>query len=86
MTRTTILLENDLLLRVKHLAHTQGTTFTAILREALNAYLSENHPPQRRLSFTAVGKGKLPNVAENAEAIIKRSLNHKEGFKDGHSR
>lgn len=86
MTRTTILLENDLLLRVKQLAQVQGTTFTAILREALNSYLNENHPPQRRLSFTAIGKGKLPNVAENAEAILKRNLNSEEGFKDGNYR
>ena len=71
MTRTTILLENDLLLRVKQLAQVQGTTFTAIFREALNSYLEANQEP-RSLSFIAIGQRRKGNLSEDVEKILRQ--------------
>ena len=76
MTRTTILLENDLLLRVKQLAHTQGTTFTAILREALSSYLEAKQEP-RSFSFIATGQSGKGNLSEDVEKILRQKARRK---------
>jgi predicted DNA-binding protein len=86
MTRTTILLDSELLFRIKQLARTQGKTMTAIIREALLSYLSDRLPAQKRFSFTGVGKGKMKNVSQDADEIIKRNLNPVEGFGRGNHR
>ncbi len=76
MTRTTILLENDLLLRVKQLAQVQGTTFTAIFREALNSYLEAKQEP-RSLSFIAIGQSRKGNLSEEVEKILRQKARRK---------
>lgn len=79
MTRTTILLEADLLLEIKQLARAQKTTATAIIREALKSYLGQ-HATARQLSFTAAGKSGQTRVAERAETILRRKAKTGEGW------
>lgn len=86
MTRTTILLESELLFRIKQLARTQGKTMTAIIREALISYLSNHQPTRKQFSFAGVGKGKIKNASENVEEYIKSNLDRTEGFGRGNRR
>lgn len=86
MSRTSILLDNELMLRVRQLARLQGKTLTALIHDALISYVNQHQTPQRRLSFTAIGKGKLKNASENAEEYIKSNLDRAEGFGRGNHR
>jgi metal-responsive CopG/Arc/MetJ family transcriptional regulator len=79
MTRTTILLESDLLLEIRQLARASGKTATAIIREALKTYL-EQQRPARKLSFTAIGKSGRRTVSKNAEAILRRKADRRRGW------
>jgi predicted transcriptional regulator len=79
MARTTILLDHDLLLEVKQLARTNGTTATNVIREALKSYLERNRP-RRKLSFTAAGKSGRRSIAKDAEKILRRKASRKEGW------
>ncbi len=79
MARTTILLEDDLLLAVKQLASLKGTTATEIIRKALKAYLKR----QRRAkvpSFTAIGSSGQSSVSERAEEILQAEAGKQEGW------
>ena len=40
MKRTTIVADDDLVRRMKHLAARRGTTFTVVVQEAMRAYLA----------------------------------------------
>jgi predicted transcriptional regulator len=79
MTRTTVLLDHDLLLEVKHLARASGTTATEIIRAALRAYIDEQRPA-RALSFTGVGRSGRRSTSKNAEAILRRKADRQEGW------
>ena len=74
MTRTSILLDTELLLQLKQTARTNGKTLAAVIREALQNYLGQQETPPRRLSFTGIGKGKLNHVSEEGETIIRAAL------------
>lgn len=54
MKRTTIMADEGLLLEAQQLAAQRGVTFTAIVHEALRAYLGANRS-QHRLSFIGIG-------------------------------
>lgn len=79
MTRTTILLDHDLLLEIKQLARASGTTATSVIREALKSYLDKNRP-RRKLSFTGAGKSGRRSIAKDAEKILKRKASRREGW------
>ena len=71
MRRTTILLDDDLLLEVKHMAQLKGTTATNVIKEAVKAYVTQK-PKGNLPSFTAVGKGGR-RLAENTEKILRKA-------------
>ena len=79
MTRTTILLDHDLLLEIKQLARTSGTTATDVIRKALKSYLEKNRS-KRKLSFTGVGKSGRSTIAKDSEKILRRKANPREGW------
>jgi len=79
MTRTTILLDHDLLLEIKQLARTSGTTATDVIREALKSYVEKNRS-KRKLSFTGVGKSGRSSIAKDSEKILRRKCNRQEGW------
>jgi metal-responsive CopG/Arc/MetJ family transcriptional regulator len=79
MTRTTILLDNNLLLEIKQLARANGTTATAIIREALETYV-EQRRPARSLSFTCVGRSGRSSISKDAEAILRRKADRRRGW------
>mgnify|MGYP001102822862 CR=1 FL=1 len=79
MTRTTILLDNNLLLEIKQLARANGTTASAIVREALETYVDQRRPA-RSLSFTGVGRSGRASVSKDAEAILRRKADRRKGW------
>ncbi len=44
MKRTTIVADDDLLREMQHLAQRRGMTFTAVLQDAMRAYLDAQRP------------------------------------------
>lgn len=62
MKRTTLLLDDHLLLEAQHLAQQRGTTFTALVDEALRDYLHRQRTP-RRFSVIGLGCSKQPTSA-----------------------
>ncbi len=54
MKRTTVFVEDDLLLEAQHLAKQRETTFTEVIQEALRAYVEANRSP-RHISFIGIG-------------------------------
>jgi Ribbon-helix-helix protein, copG family len=79
MSRTTILLNDDLMLRVRQLARANGTTMTDIIREALEAYVGQQQQG-RVLSFAGVGKSGRRSVSKNAEEILRRKADRRKGW------
>ena len=79
MTRTTILLDHDLLLEIKQLARASGTTATSVIREALKSYLEKNRS-RRKLSFTGAGRSGRRSVSRDAEKILKNKASRREGW------
>jgi hypothetical protein len=69
MKRTTILIDEGLLLEALHLARRQGTTFTAVVHEALREYLTVHRAP-RHLSFLGIGHSGRPDLAKHDEEIL----------------
>ena len=55
MKRTTVLLDDALLVEVQQLARQRGTTLTALVDEALRTYVQKHRMP-RRLSCIGVGR------------------------------
>ena len=59
MQRTTIFVDDDLLLEAQHIARQRETTFTEVVQEALRAYVQANRAP-RRISFIGIGRSGRP--------------------------
>ncbi len=62
MKRTTVLLDDELFLDAQRTARQRGTTFTALLDEALRTHLHTHRTP-RRLSFVGLGRTEQPTQA-----------------------
>lgn len=70
MKRTTIILDNELAARLEREQRRQGSSASAVIREALESYLDSRRQP-RRLSFANLGEtGTGEPVGRNAEAIL----------------
>ena len=81
MARTTILMDDDLLLEVKRLAQTRGITLTEVIKNAVRAYV-EKQPQSGLPSFTAVAgvKGEAgKRLAQNAKKLARRAVDPYEG-------
>lgn len=74
--RTTIRLDEQLLVEAKKLAAERGTTLTAILEDALREALARRRPPNRRRKVrltTFRGKGLRPHVdLDDTASLIDR--------------
>lgn len=72
--RTTIRLDDQLLIAAKKLAAERGTTLTAIIEDTLREALSRRKPPRRRRRFrlpTFGHGGTRPNVdLDNSAALL----------------
>jgi predicted transcriptional regulator len=76
MARTTILLDTELMFRLKQLAGAEGKTVTAIIREAIVAYLDRQKTP-RKLSIIGIGRSGKGNLSEDVEKILKQKFRNR---------
>lgn len=81
MRRTTVLLDDALFLEAQQAAKQRGTTFTALLDEALRAHLHTRRA-QRCLSFVGMGRTEQPTHAMRDgwdEAELRAGIDHEGG-------
>jgi predicted DNA-binding protein len=71
--RTTILADADLLERLDRHARRAGTTKTAVITAAIEAYLAE-HEARPSLSFVAVGRSGHGRLSLDGRSIVRREL------------
>jgi hypothetical protein len=81
VARTTILLQDDLLIEVRRVAHTRGTSVTDVINRALRAYV-EAEPQTGLPSFTGVGRSasrKGRNLGRRAKTVARGAVDPHEG-------
>ncbi len=83
--RTTILADADLLDRLDRHARRAGTTKTAIISDALEAYLAA-HEATPELGFVGVGRSGHGRLSLDARAIVRRELGDRTGRRPGDGR
>jgi hypothetical protein len=79
MKRTTILADESLLTEIKYLAAREGKTVTALVHEALAAYVAEHTAP-RRLAIAGIGHSGQNDVAERADEILSAEISKDSGW------
>lgn len=70
-----------MLLEIRRLAQTRGTTLTEVVHQALRAYIG-TQPAAGLPSFTAAGRGKGPsgkNLGRDAKKLARRAVDPYEG-------
>ncbi len=86
MARTTILLDDNLLLEVRSIASRKGTTTTDVIKEALTEYVRKQ-PAQGLPSFTGIGRSKgkgAGRISENIDESLRRKIDPYEGARGRH--
>jgi hypothetical protein len=73
LRRTTILAEADLLERLDRHARRAGTTKTAVIASALEAWLTE-HEPAPALPFVGIGRSGHGRLSLDARRIAAREM------------
>ncbi len=71
--RTTIRADADLLERVERHARREGTTKTAVITAALEAYLAAREPAPE-LTFVAIGHSGHGRLSLDGRSIVRREL------------
>lgn len=72
MRRTSITLPDDVEDRLRREARRRGASIAEVVREAIAAYLPT--PPERRLSFTAVGESGEDDLSERVDEIVAEEI------------
>lgn len=73
LRRTTILADPDLLDRLERHCRQAGTTKTAAITAAVEAYLAEHAAPAE-LPFVAIGRSGHGRLSLDARSIVRREL------------
>ena len=79
MKRTTILVDDALLIEARSLAQQRAMTFTALVNEALRAYVHTHRTP-RHLSCIGVGRSERPTSSlrdGGDEAELRAGINRR---------
>jgi len=81
MKRTTIFVDDELLVEVQHIAKQRGITFTALVDEALRAQIQASRTP-RRFASLGVGHSVQPTDMSNGadEAVLRADIDRIEGW------
>ena len=88
MARTTILIQDDLLLEVKRVAQSKGLTITDVIKNALQAYC-EAQPRTGVPSFAGIGQSKgqgSGKLGKNAKSLVRGRVDPFEGSTRGAKR
>lgn len=81
MKRTTIFVDDELLVEAQHVAKQRGITFTAFVDEALRAQVQVRRTP-RRFASLGVGHSAQPTDMSNGadEAVLRADIDRSEGW------
>lgn len=81
MKRTTIFVDDDLLVEAQHLAKRRGITFTALIDEALRAQVQAQQTP-RRFASLGVGHSARPTRMRDGgdEAELRAGIDRIDGW------
>lgn len=75
MKRTTVFLDEELQRELKIVAEYKGVPVASVLRDALDEYLrGERKRRPQTLSFLAIGRSGLKDIAERHEEILWKRL------------
>jgi hypothetical protein len=69
MKRTTIFADDEVLRQLRAIAKRENVTLSAVIRRALERYVSRR-PRKRRLSLIVIGRSGRHDVAEHAEELL----------------
>ncbi len=74
--RTTIMLPDELDVRLRHEARRRGVSIAEVARDAIDQQLP-NAPESGRLSFFAIGAGDPDDVSERVDEFVARSIDRR---------
>ena len=80
--RTTLLIDADLLERLDRYAHRAGTTKTAVVAQALEAWLTANDTSPD-LAFIAVGRSSHGRLSLDGRSIMRREAGRSRAGRTG---
>jgi Ribbon-helix-helix protein, copG family len=69
MKRTTVMLPDDVLIRLRRESRRRGVSVAEIVREAVDVHVPEPHPGGR-LTFFAVGEGGPADASERVDEYV----------------
>ncbi len=81
MKRTTIMLPDDVLARVKHESQRRGTSVAEVVREAVERHVDEPQAGEP-LSFFGVGEGGPTDASERVDEYVANALADRRRDKD----
>lgn len=70
MKRTTIFVEQSLLASLRALAEKEHRSLSAVIRAALEEYISQRQPARPLPSFLGLGRSGRKDIAERAEELL----------------
>jgi plasmid stability protein len=73
MKRTTIMLPDELDVRLRLEAKRRGTSIADVAREAIDRHVQPARP-EGRLSFFAIGEGSPPDASEQVDELVGDAL------------
>jgi predicted transcriptional regulator len=72
--------EEDLAIALQQVAEKKATTVKAVTKEALKNYLRVHHTPRRAYSFIGIGHSGKGNISTQAEEILQKAADRREGW------
>ncbi|MCL4286064.1 MAG: ribbon-helix-helix protein, CopG family [Thermoleophilia bacterium] len=80
MKRTTVMLPDETLARLRHEAKLRGTAVAEIVRDAVERHLAEaDRPRNRSLGFIAVGEGGPADASERVDEHVAAAIRRRSG-------
>jgi ribbon-helix-helix CopG family protein len=77
MKRTTVMLPDEVLARLRVESRRRGTSIAEIVREAVERHVQEPEPGP--LSFFAVGEGGPEDAAEHVDEYVRGAMHKRRG-------
>ncbi len=72
--------EEDLAAALQQIAEQKATTVDELAKEALRDYLRAQSIPSRTYSFIGIGHSGKGNLSKQAESILEKAANRREGW------
>ncbi len=80
MKRTTVMLPDETLARLRQESRMRGVSVAEIVRDAVERHLAEPEAPvKRRLGFIGIGMSDDPDIAENVDKYFAEAMKERWG-------